>query len=258
MLTTVHPTLNDCVYIMRPTCVVYIVWRHFILEPSTPFSQVPWSVLWLRHQLVTDVTAWLITPNLSYSKNRKKKKNKIKWKEKIKNEVHRQWSWQNTGYATINPYNFKPIFIQEQLTVSIQAIVLFFPSLYAATVVNLDTLHRDILSALSSDLIVAKYTSTDGQWSTDPNSLLLLDNRIYVPSAGNLCTCILQYNHNHILTRHFDQNKTLELVYCRYSWPSLHTDVQQFYKSCVTCMQFKPQCHKPYGSLKQLPISEQP
>ena len=92
----------------------------------------------------------------------------------------------------------------------------------------------------------------------DPNSLLLLDNRIYIPSAGNLHTCVLQYNHDHILARHFGQNKTLELVCHRYSWPSLYADVQQFYKSCVTCMQFKPQHHKPYRSLKQLPIPEWP
>jgi len=120
--------------------------------------------------------------------------------------------------------------------------------------VDLDTLHQDILSALPSDLIATKHTSADGQWSTDSNSLLLLDNRIYVPSASNLRTRILQYNHDHILARHFGQNKTLELVHCRYSWPSLHADVQQFCKFCVTCMRSKLQCHKPYRSLKQLPI----
>ena len=35
------------------------------------------------------------------------------------------------------------------------------------------------------------------------NGLLLLDNRIYVPSAGNLRTYILQYNYDHILAKHF-------------------------------------------------------
>ena len=60
-----------------------------VLVPSTSFSQVSWSVLWLRHQFVTDVTVWLINPNLSCSKNRKwkrkeNKENKIKWKGKIK------------------------------------------------------------------------------------------------------------------------------------------------------------------------------
>ena len=110
--------------------------------------------------------------------------------------------------------------------------------------------------ALPSDPIATKHISVDGRWSIDPNSLLLLDNRIYVPSVGNLHTRVLQYNHDHILAGHFGQNKTLELVHHGYSWPSLHTDVQQFCKSCVTCMRSKPQCHKPYRSLKQLPIPE--
>ena len=92
----------------------------------------------------------------------------------------------------------------------------------------------------------------------DPNSLLFLNNRIYIPSAGNLCIYVLQYNHDHILARHFGQNKTLELVHYGYSWPSLCADVQQFCKSCITCMWSKPQHHKPYGSIKQLPIPEWP
>ena len=60
----------------------------------------------------------------------------------------------------------------------------------------------------------------------DPNSFLLFDNKIYVLSTGNLCTHILQYNHDHILARYFGQNKTLELVCYEYSWPSLYADVQ--------------------------------
>ena len=110
--------------------------------------------------------------------------------------------------------------------------------------------------ALSSDPIATKYIFPDGWWSMDPNSLLLFDNRIYVLSASNLHTRVLQYNHDHILARYFGQNKTLELVRHRYSWPSLHADIQQFCKSCITCMQSKPQHHKPYRSLKELPISE--
>ena len=164
----------------------------------------------------------------------------------------------NTGYTTVNPHNFKPIFTQEQLAASVRATVLLFPSLCTATVVDLDTLHQNILLALPSDPIATKHIFVDGRWSTDPNGLLLLDNRIYVLSAGNFHTHVLQYNHDHILAGHFGQNKTLELVRCGYSWPSLRADVQQFYKSCITCVRYKPQCHKPYGSLKQLPIPERP
>jgi len=101
---------------------------------------------------------------------------------------------------------------------------------------DLDTLHQDILLALSSNPIATKHTSTDGWWSMDPSGLLLLDNRIYVPSAGNLHIHILQYNYDHILARYFGQNKTLELVHHGYSWPSLHANVQQFCKSYVTCI----------------------
>ena len=109
----------------------------------------------------------------------------------------------NTGYAIVNPHNFKPIFTQEQLAASVQATVLLFSSLCTATVIDLSILHQDILLALPSDPIAIKHISADGWWSTDPNGLLLLDNRIYIPSAGNLRTCVLQYNHNHILARHF-------------------------------------------------------
>jgi len=90
-----------------------------------------------------------------------------------------------------------------------------------------------------------------------PNGLLLLNNKIYVLSAGNLHAHVLQYNHDHILAGHFSQNKMLELVYYRYSWPSLRADVQQFCKSCITCMWSKPQHHKLYRYLKQFPIPEQ-
>jgi len=68
----------------------------------------------------------------------------------------------NTGYATVNPHNFKPIFTQEQLATSVRATVLLFPSLHAATVMNLDTLYQGILSALPSDLIATKHISADG------------------------------------------------------------------------------------------------
>jgi len=104
--------------------------------------------------------------------------------------------------------------------------VLLFSSLCTAIVMDMDTLHQDILLALPSDPIATKHIPADGWWSTDTNSLLLLDNGIYIPSASNFCTYVLQYNHDHILAGHFGQNKTLELVCHGYSWPSLHADVQ--------------------------------
>ena len=68
----------------------------------------------------------------------------------------------NTGYATVNSHNFKSIFTQEQFAASIQAIIFLFPSLCTATVVDLDTLHQNILLALPSDPIATKHISADG------------------------------------------------------------------------------------------------
>ena len=51
-------------------CLCYMI--SFVLKPSTKFPFVPWSVLWLYHQIVTDITVWPINSNPSCSKNRKK------------------------------------------------------------------------------------------------------------------------------------------------------------------------------------------
>ena len=74
--------------------------------------------------------------------------------------------------------------------------------------------------------------------------------------ASDLRTQTVYYDH--IIARHFGQNKTLELVHHKYSWPSLHANVQQFCKFCITCMRSKPQYYKLYRSLKQLPIPKRP
>ena len=165
---------------------------------------------------------------------------------------------ENTGYTIVNSHNFKPIFTQEQLVASIWANFLLFPSFYTAIVINLDILHQDIYLAVSSNSIATKHISTNSQWFMDPNGLLLLDNRIYVPSASNLHTHVLQYNYDHILVEHYSQNKTLELVHHGYSWLGLYTNIQQFCKFCITCIWSKPQHHKFYKSLKQLSILKQP
>ena len=41
--------------------------------------------------------------------------------------------------------------------------VLLFPSLHVATVIDLDTLYQDIFLALPNDPIATKHTSADGQ-----------------------------------------------------------------------------------------------
>ena len=89
------------------------------------------------------------------------------------NTLTKQWDIYpkggNTSYTTVNLHNLKLIFTQEQLAAFIWVTILLFPSLCIATVMDLDTLYQDILSALSSDLIATKHTSVDDWWSMDPN-----------------------------------------------------------------------------------------
>lgn len=69
---------------------------------------------------------------------------------------------------------------------------------------------------------------------------------------------VLQFKHDHLLSGHLGQNKTVELIRREYDWPGLRVFVKDFVKSCTTCMRTKPQHHRPYGTLQQLPIPPRP
>src|SRR3979490_1734083 len=125
-----------------------------------------------------------------------------------------------------------------------------------------ESIHSEILSALLSDPVTSEKLGHLGKpnprWTQTEDGFLRLDNRIYVPEANNLRLRVLQYKHDHILSGHLGQNKTLALMRQEYTWPGLRTSVVEFCKSCTTCMRSKSQRHKPYGFLKQLPIPERP
>jgi len=159
----------------------------------------------------------------------------------------------------VNPHNFRPVFTHEQIATSLQATILTTPTLCTATILDQNQLHSDILATLPSDSSISNHLShPEGHWSKDDAGFLRLDSRMYVPDNTNLCLWVLQYHHNHVLAGHLGQNKTLELIQRYYTWPNIRDDVQKFCKSCVTCMRSKPQHHRPYGSLQQLPILERP
>ena len=50
----------------------------------------------------------------------------------------------------------------------------------------------------------------------------------------------------------------LHQVRQHYFWPGLPIHVKDYWRSCTTCSQAKPVCHKPYGFLKQFPIPKRP
>jgi len=159
----------------------------------------------------------------------------------------------------VNPHNFRPVFTHEQITASLRATILTPLTLHTATILDQNQLHSDILATLLSDPSISNHLShPEGRWSKDDTGFLRFDNRMYVPDNANLRLRVLQYHHDHVLAGHLGQNKTLELIRRHYTWPTIRNDIQKFCKSCVTCMRSKPQRHRPYGSLQQLPIPERP
>jgi Integrase zinc binding domain len=111
-----------------------------------------------------------------------------------------------------------------------------------------EKLHADILAHLASDPMAQKHLgdTSDPRWTQTNDSFLRYDGRIYVPESENLRLRVLQYKHDHVLSGHFSQNKTLALIRREYTWPGLRSFVIEFCKSCMTCMRSKSQRHRPY------------
>lgn len=123
-----------------------------------------------------------------------------------------------------------------------------------------ESIHADILSAYDSDSTAMEHlpTPTKTRWTTDDLGFLRHDNRIYVPDVSDLCLRILQDKHDHPISGHFGQTKTIELVRREYTWPNLRRMSRDYIKSCTICSRAKVPRHRPYGTLKQLPIPEKP
>lgn len=165
----------------------------------------------------------------------------------------------NSDYATINSNNLRPIFTQEQFSISLRAMELLVPVLHATVIMDQEQLNADILTALTDDpLYKAHLKEPKDRWSTTPNGFSRHNNLIYIPDTNDLRLRVLRYKHDHILSGHLGQNKTVELIRRDCTWPGLREFVKKYCKSCTTCMQAKLQRHKPYGFLKQLPIPERP
>jgi hypothetical protein len=164
-------------------------------------------------------------------------------------------------YASVNPENFRPMFAPEQLAPSPKQ-----TTLRAINLIDAETLRTDILHALQSDTIAQKElasitstgTGSSDKWKKLENGFLTFEDRIYVPDAGTLRTRVLQEKHDHPLSGHFGQRKTLKLVRHEYMWPRMRETVEKFVESCVPCGHSKSRCHRPYGTLQQLPIPERP
>ena len=100
-----------------------------------------------------------------------------------------------------------------------------------STLLDLEVLCSNILDGLLVDTKAQTHFETlphkpdpKHKWSHSDTRFLLHDGAVYVPNNGDLQTCILKACHDHLLTGHPGQTKTLELICQDYFWPKMHDD----------------------------------
>ncbi len=106
-------------------------------------------------------------------------------------------------------------------------------------------------TALSADSFVKNF-------SKSPNSLILLNNLVFVLYRSKVKLNILRDCHDSPTSGHQGQVKTLELVNRSYYWPSLCSTVDNYVCTCEACNRSKSARHKPYGQLQPLPLPDRP
>ena len=157
------------------------------------------------------------------------------------NSLTRRWDVYpkggNSDYTSVNPNNLRPMFTQEQISVSLCATELLEPVLHATVIMDQEQLNSDILSTLPDNpMYKTQSKELQPHWSITTDGFLRHDSLIYIPDANDLRLCVLHYKHDHILSRHPSQNKTIDLIHHDYTWPELHDFVKKYVKSCTTCM----------------------
>ena len=111
------------------------------------------------------------------------------------------------------------------------------PVLQAMVIMDQEQLNSDIFSTLPDDpLYISHLKELKPCWSVTPDGFLCHNSLIYIPDSIDLQLRILCYKHDHILSGHPSQNKTVDLIHCNYTWPLLCEFVKKYCKSCTTCM----------------------
>ncbi|KAH0606496.1 uncharacterized protein H6S33_003330 [Morchella sextelata] len=102
----------------------------------------------------------------------------------------------------------------------------------------------------SKDISLAECTEVEG-W-------LLYRGSIYVPDYEPLKLRILQLYNDAASAGHPGCEKTFELISRDYYWPLMRNYIARYVRNCHTCQRSKPKTHGKLGTLRSLPIPEQP
>jgi hypothetical protein len=67
------------------------------------------------------------------------------------------------------------------------------------------------------------------------DGLLMHNNRIYVPSSGELRNLVLKKMHNFPYVIHPGYHKTIATVRIQFFWPGMKKDVIDYIARCMEC-----------------------
>nr|POE96137.1 transposon tf2-9 polyprotein [Quercus suber] len=87
---------------------------------------------------------------------------------------------------------------------------------------------------------------------------VLYKSKLYVPEDASLRQQLLEIHHDDPLAGHFGVRRTTELLRRKFCWPNIESDVKDYISSCAACQGNTARRHKPYGTLKALPIPVKP
>ncbi|MBW0468142.1 hypothetical protein O181_007857 [Austropuccinia psidii MF-1] len=88
--------------------------------------------------------------------------------------------------------------------------------------------------------------------------LILLEDRVVIPSSHALQLDILQKHHDSPLAGHPGQEKTLKLIKRDLHWAGMNQVIKDYMYSCQNCSRSKNIHHKKFGLLKRLQIPSGP
>ena len=160
-------------------------------------------------------------------------------------------------YANNNPHNFITLLKEKNVAG-------FLCTSHAAFGDAADSFVAALLNAQQADSDLEEhFDHVDDPEATYKPSLrqdkvLLLNDRIAVPSDDAIKLRILRQKHDHPTAGHPGRTKTMQLIARDYHWPGAKKDVADYIDSCVRCAKNKTPRQKPYGPLQPLPIPERP
>ena len=114
---------------------------------------------------------------------------------------------------------------------------------------------RRLVDRYAIDAEFLKLLPTQKNWEYR-GGLWYRGNQVIV-AGSDLQREVVAQAHDTPYAGHFGQDRTLDLARRFFWWPKMRQDVQEYVRTCDTCLRVKYQQKSPAGLLQPLPVPEQ-